>query len=193
MIARLTTAGRIALAAGALALVVTVLSLRAPIGAILTPSPGAVADAQGRESNADRQLDRAAAQINGRSLFFTPAEPPPPPPPRVAEAEDEPDPTPPPPARYAGPSLTAMINGVAWFSDGTKLGPSDEPEGDLRVVRLVPPWEAVIEWKGVEFTVSLFARDQVVLPQEPAEDPSETDTVAMSPDVAPPNDIEDPQ
>ena len=64
-----------------------------------------------------------------------------------------------------------MINGLAWFSDGTKLG-VDEADGSLRVVRLVPPWEAVVEWRGAEFTVSLFERDQVVLPdvQEPEDD-----------------------
>ena len=77
-----------------------------------------------------------------------------------------------------------MINGVAWFSDGSQLTPSDDSDGDLRVVRLVPPWEAVVEWRGAEFTVSLFERDHVVLPnrEEPTADrPDDEAPLALNP------------
>jgi hypothetical protein len=164
----MTTPARVAVGVGAVALVVLVLSAGAPIRALLTPAPRAPAEPGARDSTIADAIERRVARIDGRSLFFVPAEPPPPPPPAVARDDSPPGP-PPPPSTYRGPGLVAMINGVAWFSDGTRLAPADEADGDLRVVRLVPPWEAVVEWRGAEFTVSLFERDRVVLPdREPA-------------------------
>jgi hypothetical protein len=59
--------------------------------------------------------------------------------------------------------LIGMINDVAWFADGKRLGPG-QSDGDIKVIRLEPPWNAIVAWKDVEFTVSLFARDAVVAP-----------------------------
>jgi len=170
------------------ATVILIVSLWAPIYALFVASPGKPLSVQ-ELAPRDDPLEQQVARINGRSLFFVPAEPPPAPPPQIARDDEQPS-APPPPSRYAGPSLIAMINGAAWFSDGTKLAPSDEADDDLRVVRLEPPWEAIVEWKGVEFTVSLFKRDQIVLPnREPA-------AAAESPDQplalsAPPVDADD--
>jgi hypothetical protein len=98
-----------------------------------------------------------ASRIDGRSLFFIP------PPPRRPEPEivRAPDGPPPPPSRYGGPPLIAMVNDSAWFSDGTRLRLGDQPPpgSQVRLIALSPPWSARIEWKGVEFDVSLFDRN----------------------------------
>lgn len=118
----------------------------------------------------DRTAEMAARveQFRGRSLFFIPG-----PPPREAPVviEDRPPPVdpgpPPPPSRYAGPAIIAMINETVWFADGRRLTVGADAERGLRVVRVEPPWRAIVEWSGAEFTVNFFEQDKIVLP-EPA-------------------------
>jgi hypothetical protein len=104
------------------------------------------------------------AQFDGRSIFFTPLAPPPPPPPPVAERPKVDPGPPPPPSSYGGPVIMAMINDAVWFTDG-KRAILDGPEvNGVKVVDLTPPWSARLRWKGAEFDVELFKRDQVVVP-----------------------------
>lgn len=135
---------------------------------VLGPSPG-VSTVMADATNAAKQHAEAfpayVAQIDGRTLFVTPA------PPQAVAAEPEPLPEeepsePPKPTRYGGPPVIAMINDTAWFKDGKRLVAGEKADGDLRVIRVVPPWEVVVEWRGVEFTVGLFERDRLVLKQD---------------------------
>lgn len=111
-----------------------------------------------KEQSAKRasQYESYLAQINGRSLLVTPA-----PPSKGAPVpeEEEADPR---PTVYGGPSLTAMMLDSAWFSDGSRLAAGGSAKGELRVISLNPPWDATVEWKGVEFNVPLFDKNKVV-------------------------------
>lgn len=102
------------------------------------------------------------SQIDGRSLFYIP-----PAPSEVAaaanEAPVEDTAAESQPSVYGGPAIIAMINDQVWFQDGKKLSPGDAASDGLEVVRLEAPWDAVVRWKGVEFTVSLFKRDAIVI------------------------------
>ena len=124
----------------------------------------AAGDAASPDSR-EPDLAQAQARVDGRSLFFVPSAPPPPPPPRVAE-EDRPAPAPPPPpppSRYEGPQIVALINDTVWLAGGDQLAPGESAQG-VRVIAVDAPWSARVEWGGVEFDVSLFARDSVVYP-----------------------------
>lgn len=77
-----------------------------------------------------------------------------------------------------------MINGEVWFSDGTILSAADEEKDNIRIVKTNPPWDATLMWKGVEFRVELFARNQVVYQE--AADTDTTPRVEAAPfDPAP--------
>lgn len=121
------------------------------------PAPNQPGDpAQNKQ---ERAADFAAMlkQFDGRTLMRSPAAP------TVATVEpDDPGKPPPPPTVYGGPSIIAMINGEVWFSDGTILSEGDEPKDDIKIVKTNPPWDATVLWKGVEFKVELFARNQLV-------------------------------
>lgn len=122
-------------------------------------------DTAAAEQNEQKQLDafserlnRYTAQVNGRSLFVAPR--------AVAAADTPPIPEPETreplrPTRYAGPSVIAMINGAAWFSNGKRVAIGEEADG-VRVLSLNAPWSVHVLWEGVEFDVGLFERDAVV-------------------------------
>ncbi len=176
---RLGLPGALALLLMVAAAVVLLVSTGGLFAAIVTPGADAAgaADTRAREVETyAKALEGHRAQFDGRSLLFVPGPPPPPPAPAVGE-DSGPPPAPPPPSEYKGPKLIGMVNGVAWFEDGNKLAPG-ESRGDMRLVSLDPPWDARIEWKGVTFTVSLFARDSVINHKgggsapEPAEPPA---------------------
>jgi hypothetical protein len=134
------------------------------VGAALTRTPEPVALPAEAGKDLEARMAAYRAQFDGRTMFFTPAKPPPAP---VAVAptpeNNGPPPPPPPPATYGGPAPIAMIFDTVWFADGKKLKAGDPAEGDVRVVRLEPPWKAVLDWKGVEFDVKFFERDSVVI------------------------------
>lgn len=165
-------AGRIGVpgAAAALAMVAAVIvllvSARGLVAAVFTPGVSAADSPQERERLAvesyAKAIDAHAAQFNGRSILFVPGPPPPPPPPPAEVVEETEPAPPPPPATYGGPKLIGIADGLAWFEDGTKLGPEGS-KGDLKVLSLDAPWNVQVEWKGVAFAVSLFARDTVVI------------------------------
>ncbi len=162
---RLAWPGRLAAAAllGAAAIAVTsgVTLVRAMTVPTATPLEDAKSEKE-RDAKYKEQFDTLIAHIDGRTVFFTPAAPRPP---EVIADEPPIDTGPPPkPTYYGGPTLVGMINGVAWFDNGTKLKVGAESIDDLKVTRLLPPWEAVVEWKGVEFTVGLFKRDELIIP-----------------------------
>lgn len=168
---RLSAPGRLAAILTVLAVIVILVSLRGLFAAVTAPS---AKDARKMAEERKQQLaaeyttsmDGHIAQFNGRSVFFIPGKPipPPPPPPPPSNEEKKDPPPPPPPSVYGGPKLIAMVNGVAWFDDGKKLMAGGETKDKLRVKEIKAPWDAVVEWDGVEFTVSLFDRDKVVYP-----------------------------
>ncbi|MBM4108778.1 MAG: hypothetical protein FJ255_08190 [Phycisphaerae bacterium] len=169
--------GWLAVVVAILALVVCLPGLVGVGGSLLAPSARRSAAAQEeRLAKAAEDyatgVERSLAQIDGRSIFFVPSPPIPPPPPPPTVVETEPPP-PPKPTSYGGPAIIAMVNDAVWFSDGTRLVPGQSSEsGEVRVVRVEMPWQAVLEWKGVEFKVPLFDRDSTVI-KEPAPPPAD--------------------
>jgi hypothetical protein len=161
--------GWLAVSAAALALVLCGRGLVRVGSALFAPSAGRSAAVQDERLNRaaeeySRLLAEAVAQVDGRSIFFVPSPPLPPPPPPPPVVEAPPPPPPPPPATYGGPAIIAMVNGAVWFSDGTRLAVGEESaSSELKVVRIEVPWHAVVEWKGIEFKVSLFDRDSTVI------------------------------
>lgn len=169
---RIGWVGWLALAAWALALIVCARGLVGVGRALLAPSADrsvAVQDERlGRAAeDYSRMLSEAVAQVDGRSIFFVPSAPIPPPPPPTPIVEVAPPP-PPPPTTYGGPSIIAMVNGAVWFADGTRLSEGESSgTSDVKVIRIEMPWHAVVEWKGIEFKVSLFDRDRTVIRDAP--------------------------
>ncbi len=107
------------------------------------------------------RLSEYVAQIDGRTMFFTPA-PPPPRPVIAADSNDGPE-VDPPPARYGGPSVIGLLNDRVWFSDKRQATVGGDAVGDLRVISTDGPWSVTVEWQGVQFDVPFLARDGVVL------------------------------
>src|ERR1043165_1118131 len=180
LLARLGMVGRVAAVLLLLGAIVFVLSLRGLGRAVLVPS-AKEAEKINKENRDKLVADYASSmdghlkQFNGRSVFFVPSAPPKKEEPKPEPIEDKPkpDPTPPKPATYGGPKLIAMINGVAWFDDGKKLTVADDAKDELKVKEVIAPWSAVVDWKGVEFKVSLFDRDNVVYPVKKPEVPKD--------------------
>lgn len=153
--------GRLGLAALAAALVCVLVGVALAWPLIRPPTVPAVGDDVQAISEAERVrrqarfetgLRLAKDRVNARSPFF---------PKRVA-----PPPAPPAPLTYGGPPLTAMINDTAWFGTGfdtIRLRPGDPAVDGLEVIELRPPWDAIVRWRGGEFTVTLFNRSPAVL------------------------------
>ncbi|MDX2131434.1 MAG: hypothetical protein SFY69_05225 [Planctomycetota bacterium] len=179
--------GKAALAAACAAVLVLLLFVWDLVGALLGPYPTIppVAEAERQSGERSTAFGGYVAQVTGRSLFHNPravvAEAPPP------EPVDEGPRETPRPSSYGGPALAAMVFDEVWFADGQRLKVGDEAKNDLRVVSISPPWNARIEWKGVEFTVDLFRRDSLVFRDAgaPAEEPSSAAGDETSPEPAP--------
>ncbi len=157
-------------AAGGVAMLIVALAAWPLVVALAMASPESsgfdLASLDARGEAHDRSYDeKLLAQLDGRSVFFVPAEPPPPPPPpRVDDGSREERP-PPPPSRYGGPELVAIFYDQAWFKNGVRVGVGEESSG-VEVLELAPPWHARVRWRGVDFTIELFERDKVVLPKK---------------------------
>jgi hypothetical protein len=169
LIRRLGIVGRLAALLALLAAIVFVLSLRGLGRALFVPSAREakrMADDQMTKLVADysASMDGHVKQFDGRSVFFVPSPPVPPPPAAPPKTEEDNKPPPPPtkPASYGGPKLIGMVNGVAWFDDGKRLSAGSEAKDDLKVKEIQAPWGAVVEWKGVEFKISLLEHDSVI-------------------------------
>jgi hypothetical protein len=186
---RLGTQGRLAVGAIVVAAVVLAVSARGVVRAFLAPFPAAVTVAADGPLDQSARLQGLVAQIDGRSMFFVPGPPPPPAAPVIAQAEPAAPPPPPPPAKYGGPTPIAMMNGTVWFAGDIKLKEGDKND-DIRVVRLEPPWAAVLEWKGVEFTVNLFEHDSVVLKQRTPTASKPAATPEPAPTTEPPSEAD---
>lgn len=195
---RLGVLGRIAVGVAALALVIAAITFWPLLTSLFMPTASSSIDAKNQKERAEQLAKanaNAIAQFGGRSLFFTPA------PPTPAEPVEKPEDTTPgepaKPSRYGGPTIIAMINDTVWFDDGKRLKVGAAADGDIKVVRLRAPWEADIEYRGVEFAVPFIERDKVVIAQakpaaaspEPAPEPKPSDGApagAKPPDSAPP-------
>jgi|GEM_PF-2793942 len=162
--------GRLALALAVLAVLVLTVSLGGLLSVLLTPSVGVASSAAMDEKQLAEKFatgfERSLAQVNGRSMFFDPGAPRREP---VKIASDESDKPAAAPTRYGGPALIGFANGAAWFADGKKLGEGEGGDSKFKVKKVSAPWSATVEWEGVEFVVSLFDRDKLVLPKAAAE------------------------
>jgi hypothetical protein len=171
--ATMGVAGRIAFIAGAAGVVIVGVSLFNFGRSVIGPGVSAAASVKDQKDvTAARkaEFERYVAQWDGRSLIIRPGAPKPPEAPKV-EADSGPPPPPPPPSSYGGPAIIAMVLDTVWFDDGKRMSVGDEAKDELEVVQVLAPWDAVVKWKGVEFTVPLFARDKLV--QKPEEKPAE--------------------
>lgn len=177
---RLGVPGIIAIVCACAGLIIVVVSAITLIRTFRVPAAGE-AETAAKEAQSV-ELYRAGfakylAQFQGRSLFRVPA---------AAPAVEAPEPdvmasdvAPPAPTSYGGPAIIAMINEAVWFDDGAIRRVGTEKDGEIRVVAARPPWEARVEWRGVEFTVPFFARDGLVwrdgLSPPPTEAPAPVD------------------
>lgn len=184
---RLSGAGKGAVVVILAAAVVLVFPVVAMVGTLLTPaaSPSAAQNTRQQEmlKKFEESSDRSLAQTSGRSLFVIPAAP------RVTRTDPPPtvtDTTPRPPATYGGPALAAIINDTVWFSDGTRLKPGENADKPLSVVKVDPPWGAIIKYRGVDFPVTLFDRDKTVIPPPPPPKPPEPKSADSKPADATP-------
>lgn len=156
--------GWVAAGLGVSAIVVVILMAFGLLRAWLGPDVGEDTLARDVERQAEQHSGAFAGyvgQINGRTLFVTPAAPSEV---AAAQAEPEPDPNEPPPlpTRYGGPAIQAMVLDQVWLQDGRRVK-AGETSGEIKVVSVNPPWEATIAWRGVEFKVPFFERDSVVI------------------------------
>lgn len=162
--ARQAWVGVAALSAALAAVMVLGWSVWGVIDALMARAPATERAAGALEPVEQAGWDQDVAQLLGRSLFFVPA---PPPPERVAASAPA---TPAAPTHYGGPRLIAMIHDQAWFEDGRRLTVGGPPDGELELLQLDAPWAATVRWRGVEFQVELFQRDQTVLGDRPTPD-----------------------
>ena len=146
--------------------VVIAWSIFALLSAALVETPAMHGDERPSEGDDEDRLARYVDQFNGRTMFFTPAEPPPvrvdPPPSIDTGPRIDPAPT-----RYGGPNVIGMANDRVWFSDKRQATVGGEAVGDLRVLSTDGAWQILVEWKGVEFEVPFMIRDEFVLPPMP--------------------------
>lgn len=164
-------AGWCAVGAIAITTVIAAQSGWAVIEALRTPAPkpGDELDDGSKQTAEFRAgFKPRLAQIDGRSMFIVPAV-------GMLKVEETVvvEETPTKPTTYGGPKVVAMVFDAVWFDDGKKLNVGESADGgDLKVIKVTPPWDAVLEWKGVEFTVNFFERDKVVFKEEPKPDPT---------------------
>jgi hypothetical protein len=176
--ATMGVAGRVAFVAGVAGAAILGVSLFNFGRSVIGPGVSAAASVKDQKDMTaahEAEFERYLAQWNGRSLIIKPGSPKPAEPLKV-EAESGPPAPPPPPATYGGPAIIAMVLDTVWFDDGKRMTVGDEAKDELEVIQVLAPWDAVVKWKGVEFTVPLFARDKLVqVPDEkPVEPPKET-------------------
>lgn len=136
----------------------------------LMPAPSAYVAKDDSKDNAARYaaaFDPYVKQLDGRSLFYEPSAPGTQG--EVAEAPtEEARPNDPAPTRYDGPSISAVVLGTVWFSDGQRIKVGDSRSGDLQVLSTNTPWDVRVKWRGTEFTVPFFERDKVIFKDKPA-------------------------
>lgn len=159
-VASLPGVGKAALACAALAVVLLLAPLWDLAEAIIGPRPSvpAIEEVIADKEKRATAFQGYAAQAKGRSLFYNPkavaAAPPP--------TTDVATPTDTRPRSYGGPAIVAMIFDEVWFTDGKRLKVGGEEKDDLKVVAMQAPWSATLSWKGVEFPVNFFERNNVV-------------------------------
>ncbi|HLP83825.1 MAG TPA: hypothetical protein VK157_05705 [Phycisphaerales bacterium] len=131
--------------------------------ALLLPTPGEFVasgdDKKAAEAHA-AAFDGYVKQLDGRSLWWTPSKPGTDA--TVVVEEDPQEGDAPPPAKYEGPAIAAIVLDSVWFADGSKLSATDDEKDGIKVVSTNAPWDAVIRYRGKEFTVPFFERDRVV-------------------------------
>lgn len=163
-----TPGGKIAAALVVAALIVCVKPAYKAVEAMLLPAPGEFeatkADKKAAEAYA-AGFDGFLKQLDGRSLWWTPSKP-------GTDAtvvvEEEPaEGDQPAPAKYDGPAIAAIVLDSVWFADGTRLSTTDDEKDGIKVVSTNAPWDALIRYRGKEFTVPFFERDRVIFKDAP--------------------------
>lgn len=136
------------------------------LSAVLVETPSVHGGKLASEAGGGDRLARYVDQFNGRTMFFTPAEPPPTrvDSPSTSDAGPRIDPA---PTRYGGPNVIGMANDTVWFADKRQATVGGEAVGDLRVLSTDGAWQILVEWRGVEFEVPFLIRDNVVMPPVP--------------------------
>jgi len=144
-----------------LALVLTIRALFPAATAVFASSPREplTLDEQAKHLSAyNASFDTSLAQIDGRSFFFIPPEPPAKPKPKPKPEERKEPPPAPAPSRYGGPDVIAVVFDQVWFKDGKKIRVG-ETDGDIEVLEnSSAPWSVRLRWKGIEFDVEIFER-----------------------------------
>ncbi len=158
-----TVGGKIAAALVVVAIVVCAKPAYKAIEAALLPAPGEFEASKEDKKAADAYaagFDGFVKQLDGRSLWWTPSKPG-----TDATVVVEEEPTEgdqPAPAKYDGPAIAAIVLDSVWFADGTRLSTTDDEKDGIKVVSTNAPWDAVIRYRGKEFTVPFFERDRVI-------------------------------
>lgn len=183
--------GRLAALAVAACTVILAVSLWHFSTSVLSANAPAAASAgatQGLTAAYESAFGRYLAQIAGRSLFIVPGAPRRADP--IVEKAPEPQKGPDKPTSYDGSPIIAMVLDTVWFADGKRLSVGEDPKDDTEVLEVQAPWDAVLRWKGEKFTVSLFARDKLIVKPDEKK-PDEVSPGDTKPDVvtaaAPPN------
>lgn len=162
--------GKVAVALCALVIALALIPAWRLAASIVGPRPKVPEQRKaGEEAQRVEQFERYIAQIDGRSLFHTPAAPGADSAPKVEVDASKP---PPPPSTYGGPAVIGMVNDEVWFADGKRLRIGAEARDGIAVVSANAPWEATISWRGVEFKVPLFSREHIVFKDTKAAAPS---------------------
>lgn len=152
------------------------------VEAVLLPAPGEFEatkeDKKAAESYA-AGFDGFVKQLDGRSLWWTPSKP-------GTDAtvvvEEEPaEGDQPAPAKYDGPAIAAIVLDSVWFADGTRLSTTDDEKDGIKVVSTNAPWDAVIRYRGKEFTVPFFERDRVIFKDASSRESSRAGNAASGP------------
>ena len=153
--------------------------------ALFLPTPGEfVAESDNKKYTEQYAagFDGYVKQLDGRSLWWTPSKPgtdatv-------VVEEEQPAEGEAAPPAKYDGPAIAAIVLDSVWFADGSKLSMADDEKGGIKVVSTNAPWDAVIRYRGKEFTVPFFERDRVIFKdtnKSSAQSPASSSTVSDS-------------
>ena len=163
-----TPGGKIAAALVVAALIVCAKPAYKTVEAILLPAPGefeATKDDKKAAETYAAGFDGFVKQLDGRSLWWTPSKP-------GTDAtvvvEEEPvEGDQPAPVKYDGPAIAAIVLDSVWFADGTRLSTTDDEKDGIKVVSTNAPWDAVIRYRGKEFTVPFFERDRVIFKDAP--------------------------
>lgn len=157
----MTLVGKAAFAFATLALVVGLWSSAGVLGALLRPALDAfsvpAADPALTEKFASA-LDANRDFIGRKSIFFTPQAP-------VTTPTEGADPVQERRSTYGGPKLMGLSGHFAYFDRAVLNGAQEikigETGGTVELMRIVPPFKAVVKWQTQEWTLDLLKTEAI--------------------------------